>query len=156
MARARKSTSGKRKAAPRAVRPRRTSPDVERVMLALAQRTADVARQTDPAATSLRAALDTLLGAHAAHPAMLLDAWQRAHRDKRTALALGWAREQLRIAVADLLERETKAGRLPAEAPRDALAWLIVVASEAAASESAASVTDRVDALLAVLRSSSA
>lgn len=125
-------------------------------MLALAERIAAAARETDPASTSLRGALETLLDAHAAHATALLDAWKRAHGDKRTALALGWAREQLRIAVADLLGRETKAGRLPAESPRDALAWLIVVASEAIASEAAGSVTDRVDALLAVLGSPSA
>jgi hypothetical protein len=125
-------------------------------MLALAQRIAEVARETEPAPTPLRAGLETLLGAHGVHVAALLDASRRAHRDKRAALALGWAREQVRIAVADLLGREMKAGRLPAEAPRDALAWLIVVASEATAAESAGIVADRVDALLAVLGASSA
>src|SRR5688500_6118539 len=133
MARARKSdkrTKSAAKAKPAGAR--RVRPDVERTMLELAQRVATIAAEPHPAPTPLRAALAHMLSTHAAHGAALLDAWRRARADKRAALAQGWAREQLRLAVVELLGREAKAGRLRTELPHDALAWVVVVASESA------------------------
>ena len=153
MARARKSDNrAKRrsKSATKSAGARRTPPDVERAILELAQRVAAIAAEATPEATSLRAALAHLLATHASHGMALLDAWKRARADKRAALALGWAREQLRLAIVELLGREAKAGRLRAD-PHDALAWVVVVASESAVVEAPTNAGDRIDTLMAVL-----
>jgi hypothetical protein len=151
MSRARK-TDKRAKPAPRA-RPLRGSSDVEREVLALAQRIAAIAAEPEPPATSWRAALELIVTAHAADGRLapaLIETWQRVRTDKRATLALGWAREQLRLAVADVLAREAKARRLRGDVPLDALAWVVVAASESAVHEAPASLGDRVDALLAV------
>jgi hypothetical protein len=114
-----------------------------------------IAAEPEPSATSLRAATEILFGAFSAGGALapaLLDAWRVARNDKRTALALAWAREQLRLAIADVIAREAKALRMTSDAPIDALAWALLVAAEACVHEAPGSPPERIDAALALVR----
>lgn len=148
-----------RRARPAIPRPRRPSgiAVIEGELLALARRVSAIAAEPEPPRTSLRGALDALLEAYAADARLrsaLLDAWRLAATDKRAALALAWAREQLRLAVADVLAREAKADRLRPGTPLDALAWVTLAAAEAVIHELPGSAPDRVDALVALARPS--
>jgi len=73
----------------------------------------------------------------------------RRGREKSRALALAWAREQVRLALGDLLER---AGATRSDVPTDMLAWLALAAGEALAHEPAEAVPDRLAALIAFIR----
>jgi hypothetical protein len=130
-----------------------TSSEAERGLLALAQRVSAIATEHDPVATSLRTAVEMLLTACIGTGPLgiaLLDGWRAGRTDERAALALAWAREQLRLAIAELLARELAAERLRPDAPLDALAWTFLIAAEASVHELPGSATDRVDALLAL------
>jgi len=132
--------------------------EVERVILGLAAQLSTFAVEPEPPRTTWREVLETLLGACAADgrvAPLLLDAWARARTDKRAALALGWAREQLRLAVEEVMVRETKASRLRAGIPLDALAWLVLTAAEAAVHEPPTNAADRLEALIAVTTAAS-
>lgn len=72
--------------------------------------------------------------------------------DKGRALALAWAREQLRLAVADVFERATATGQVRADVDRDLLAWLVVAAAATLADEPPEAVPDRLKALREFLR----
>jgi hypothetical protein len=136
-----------RKASPRA--PARTTlSDAERRLLALAQRIGG-AGIDDPAALST--ALHTLTAeysAEAALPRAMCGAWLGSRKDKTAALALAWAREQVRMALRDVLERAGKGGVLAADA--DTRAWLLLAACEALAYEPASAVADRVRVLFEI------
>jgi hypothetical protein len=75
--------------------------------------------------------------------------WIRGRDDKSSRLALAWAREQVRLALVDVLERERARG--PA-ADTDTVAWLWLAACEALAYEPEAAVSDRAHALATFLR----
>ena len=132
--------------------------DAERQLLALAGRLSTIAREDEPPATSLRAAVEALLTAYAADGALaaaLIEARRLARTDKRAALALAWAREQARLAIEDVLAREAKADRVRAVGPLDALAWLVLVAAESLVHEPAGVAVDRAETLLALVGSAS-
>lgn len=74
--------------------------------------------------------------------------WIASRGDKTGALALAWAREQVRLALEDVIERDRRRGRV--EAPAETLAWLVLAACESLAHEPPAAVADRVRALLAL------
>jgi hypothetical protein len=80
-------------------------------------------------------------------PRALYQAWVDSRTDKTRALALAWAREQLRLGLEDVLNA---AGRpdAPRAIPGPTLAWLLLAAFESLAHEPAAAVSDRVRALL--------
>jgi hypothetical protein len=68
------------------------------------------------------------------------------------ALALGWAREQARLALRDVLDRAAKAGAVRTDLDRDTLAWLLLAAGEALRHEPPDAVPDRLRALLELVR----
>lgn len=72
--------------------------------------------------------------------------------EKGRALALGWAREQVRLALGDVLERAAKMRAARSDIPTDTLAWLALAACEALAHEPAEAVPDRLAALMAFIR----
>jgi hypothetical protein len=80
-------------------------------------------------------------------PRALHQAWADSRTDKTRALALAWAREQLRLGLEVVLQA---AGRpdAPRTIPGPTLAWLLLAAFESLAHEPAAAVSDRVRALL--------
>ena len=152
--RAKRSAKSKRARGRRAVsdaeRGRRGVHDAERVTLDLARSIATIAAERPPAPTPLRAALTQMTTAYASQAAVFFDAWKRARSDKRAALALGWAREQLRLAVVELLARDGTAGRLRTAATHDSLARIIVAVSESAVADTTDAV-ERIEALTVVL-----
>jgi hypothetical protein len=144
MARRRKKPN---KQSPRA--PARTTlSDAERRLLALAQRIGGTG--IDDAA-ALSTALHTLTeeySAEGALPRAMSGAWLGSRKDKTAALALAWAREQVRIALRDVLERAGKRGALAVDP--DTRAWLLLAACEALAYEPASAVADRVRMLFEI------
>ena len=72
-------------------------------------------------------------------------------QDKAARLALAWAREQVRLAVVELLQRARAARRLRPDGDLDTLAWLCLAAGEALAHEPAEVTGDRLNALTTFL-----
>ena len=86
-------------------------------------------------------------------PATLFEAWLRrrdGRPDKTRALALAWAREQIRLALQDLLEQEAHRGRIRGDLGADGLAWILLAGCEALAHEPAGAASDRIRLLLAL------
>jgi hypothetical protein len=126
---------------------RATLSDAERRLLALAQ---SVGSGTDEA-RALSAALTTLTSEYAAEsplPRAMCGAWLGSRKDKTAALALAWAREQVRLALRDVLERAHP--RSPLGVDADTLAWLLLAACEALAYEPSSAVADRVRVLFEI------
>lgn len=143
MARRRKK---RKKASPRSAA-RTTLSAAERQLLALARR---IGTGVDEAA-ALPAALHTLTAeysAEAALPRAMCGAWLGTRKDKTAALALAWAREQVRLALCDVLERARTRRALSVDS--DTLAWLLLAACEALAYEPASAVADRVRVLFEI------
>jgi hypothetical protein len=122
-------------------------------LLALARdvgaRSAQLVQPRDVAAV-----VETVAGAYGpdAPLAMALrEDWLRGRGDKAAQLALGWAREQVRLALLDVLQRARPARLVRTEGEVETLAWLWLVACEALAHEPASAVPDRVHALTAFL-----
>lgn len=132
-----------KKALPRAAA-RTTLSEAERRLLALAQ----TLGAPDDTADVLSAALRTLTSQYSAAaplPRAMCGAWLGSRKDKTAALALAWAREQVRLSLRDVLERAPARGRLAVDA--DTLAWLLLAACEALAYEPDSAVADRVRVL---------
>jgi hypothetical protein len=72
--------------------------------------------------------------------------------DKARRLALAWAREQVRLAFAELLERATATGAARNDVTPGTLAWLVLAGCEALAFEAPDAVPDRLAALAAFIR----
>ena len=83
-------------------------------------------------------------------PRQLAQAWLRTRGDKTGALALGWAREQVRRALAEALLRAWG----PASATADMAAWVLLAAAEAEAREPGGSVGDRLRTVCDAIRRS--
>jgi len=119
--------------------------EAERQLLALARELA--ALGADP----LPRAIDLLAAAYAPEaplPSALQQAWLAGRGNKTAVLALAWAREQVRLALEEML------GAARAGDVRGALgvsvhthAWLVLAACEALAQEPPSAVPDRVRAL---------
>jgi hypothetical protein len=127
---------------------RTTLSDAERRLLALAQ---SIGAAGVDAAAALSTALETLTAqysAEAALPQAMSGAWLGSRKDKTAALALAWAREQVRVALRDVLERAGKRGALAVDA--DTRAWLLLAACESLAYEPASAVADRVRVLFEI------
>ena len=75
----------------------------------------------------------------------------RKGSDKAAGLALAWAREQVRLAVVELLQHARAAQRLRPDGDIETLAWLCLAAGEALAHESADTAPDRLHALTTFL-----
>jgi hypothetical protein len=131
--------------APRTRRPSPATPsEAERRLLALARELAGLGRDALPRA--LRA-----LAAAYAPDAPLSPAVARAflktRGDKSGALALAWAREQVRLALQELVEATPPSARGAAPTPPEMLAWLLLAGAEALAKEPPSAVPDRLKAL---------
>jgi len=133
------------RAAPRARRPSPATPsEAERLLLALARELAGLGRDALPRA--LRA-----LAAAYAPDAPLSRAVARAfletRGDKTRALALAWAREQVRLALQELVEATPPSARGAVPTRPETLSWLLLAGAEALAKEPPSAVPDRLKAL---------
>jgi hypothetical protein len=92
----------------------------------------------DRSLTAALALLEQAFAPGASLPRRLAQAWLRTAGDKTAALALGWAREQVRHALAEALPPEGEMGE-----PAEVAAWLLLAAAEAEAREPGGTVGDR-------------
>jgi hypothetical protein len=102
-----------------------------------------------PPAGGVGAALRALATAYAPGapmPRAMAQACLQAGPDKMAMLALGWARERLRLALEELLARTPARGALPGDA--QTRSWLILAACEAMALEPPSAGAARLRALL--------
>ncbi len=156
MARSRRSRARRRAASSRRSTTPTSAPvtiaDVtaDRDLLGLAQQVAAIAEGADEA--PIRQALEALAAAFA-HDGptarRFFEAWLA--RTEASALAVAWAREQLRLALEDLVAREAKHGRVRTDVPAATLAWMLLAGAEAMAHEPPGDAAVRIDALLAVI-----
>ena len=77
--------------------------------------------------------------------------WLHTTDDKTARLALGWAREQVRLALVDILQRARAARVVRGHRDAETAAWLWLAACEALAHDPASAVPDRVHALVTFL-----
>ena len=127
-----------------APRARVTTSEAETRWLALARELA-----APPLDTDIAAALRRLAAAHAPDaplPRAVARAWLRGRDDKTAALALAWAREQVRLALEEILARTPARGALAGDT--ETRAWLLLAAAEAIAQEPPAAAADRLRMLL--------
>jgi len=73
-------------------------------------------------------------------------------RDKTRALATAWAHEQARLAMQEILDREARRGALRGDLPRPLLAWLLIAARDALATEPPDALDERLQSLGRFLR----
>jgi len=134
----------RRKKKRRTVRAPSATSEAETRLLALARELA-----TPPLSVDLAAALHHLAAAHAPDaplPRAVARAWIHGRADKTAALQLAWAREQVRLALEEILARSPRAGALTG--PHETRAWLLLAAAEAIAQEPEAAAADRLKTLL--------
>ena len=150
-------TASRKRPAPRPSAARRGAQSpasrAEAALLRLASEVSSVAASAG-GRSPLRAALDVVAAAHAegaALPCALFQWWLASDADDTARLALGWAREQVRLGLEEILQRELTAGRAPADVPTGALAWIALAACEAMAHEPAGAVPERLEALVSLL-----
>ena len=125
-------------------------PTAEMLLLTLAR---DVSARTSSAdgGPEVGTVVDVLARAYAPETPLaraLREDWLRGRDDKTARLAFAWAREQVRLALVEVLQR-ARVARGAADA--DTIAWLWLAASEALAHEPPAAVSDRAHALAAFL-----
>lgn len=140
----------KRKKSRVAAAPRPSAAETRLLTLALeltALARDEASRETLPAALHRLAAA---YGPSAPLPRDLCQAWLRGRADKTRALALAWAREQVRLALQEVLERGARGARARAPLPPESLAWLLVAGCEALAHEPPGAAADRLRVLLEV------
>ena len=87
--------------------------------------------------------LATAFEADAPLPRALAHARNAALADSARALALAWAREQLRLSLGEILARATAVGDVRVTLPADSLAWLVLAGCEALADEPRGAAPDR-------------
>ena len=137
----------RRKTSPRPLPPARRAGqaiEAEARLLALARELTEL-----PAEATLADVVGRLGGAHgpdAPLPRALAQAWLRGRNDKTAALALAWAREQVRLALEERLIRAPARGAGAADPATRA--WLLLAAAESIAHEPPAAAADRLRALL--------
>lgn len=137
----RKPKTRRRQRAPRFVTPP-ASPEETR-LLRLASELTALGRGARSPAEAVDAALERLSGAG---PPPVRDG------DKARALALAWAREQARLALADVLQRAAKVGATRTDVAAETLAWMVFAGAEALAREPADAVADRLQAITMFIR----
>jgi hypothetical protein len=127
-----------------AQRPRRPSP-AEASLLDLARALTESATAPAPpdGLTTALSRLESAFGTDAPLPRQLAESWLRTRGDKTAILALGWAREQVRRALTDVVQRERLRGAIRTDIPGEAVAWLLLAAAEASAHEPGGTVGDR-------------
>jgi hypothetical protein len=148
----------RRKGAPRSTRRVRRPPppskptEAERRLLALARDLGGLG--SDPLPRALRA-LAAAWAPDAPLPRAVARAWLAGRGDKTASLALAYAREQVRVALQELVEATPPSARGHLPVAPEMLAWLLLAGAEALAQEPPSAVADRVKAL-AVLTGGSA
>jgi hypothetical protein len=127
----------------------------ETELLRLAREVHAIHHGDDAPAAHLPAALARLTSAYTGGPLprAMFHAWLHRGGDDRAALALAWAREQLRLALEEMLHDEIGGGRARPDVPAPTLAWLLLAACEALAHEPPGSVDERVDMLATLITS---
>jgi len=144
----------RRRVPPTLARPRPKRPTAETLLLDLAR---DISVRGVPAgpAAGVEAIVAMLAAAYAPDTPLaktLHEDWLRRRGDKTAQLALAWAREQVRLAVAEEFQRARAKRVMRTDGDVDTLAWLVLAACEALAHEPPSAVSDRAHALLAFLR----
>jgi hypothetical protein len=122
---------------------------IETALLTLARTLSAAARsQREPRAAvgTALAVLASAFQAGAPLPRALVEARRAAARDEADALATAWAREQLRLSLAEILAAADGASTVGL--PTDSLAWLVLAGCEALADEPPDAAADRVRVLL--------
>jgi hypothetical protein len=136
-------------AAPRAPAARRnataTPSEAERGLLALAREMEGWGADALPRAVR---ALAAAYAPDAALPKAVHRAWLASRDDKTATLALAWAREQLRLALQDVIAATPPSARGALALPVETLAWLLLAACESLAHEPPAAAADRLRLLL--------
>ena len=120
-------------------------------MLELAR---SLAKRTVAHTTDLTAIIEATATAYAPGGSLAIafrTEWLGTTNNKTAQLALAWAREQVRLALAEILARARGERVLRAAGDTDTLAWLWLAACEALAQEPASAVPDRVHALVSFL-----
>jgi hypothetical protein len=123
--------------------------EAERRLLALAQELSALDAEALPRALDL---LAVAYGPEAPLPSALHRAWLAGHGDKTAVLALAWAREQVRLALEEILGAVPTGARVPLGGSAETRAWLVLAACEALAHEPPSAVADRVRALAELTR----
>jgi len=118
--------------------------EAEAQLLALARELAGLGRDALPRA--LRA-LAAAYAPDAALPRAVARAFLDTRGDKTGTLALAWAREQVRLALQELIEATPPSARGAIATTPDTLAWLLLAGVEALAKEPASAVPDRLKVL---------
>jgi hypothetical protein len=118
--------------------------EAEAGLLALARELAGLGRDALPRA--LRA-LGAAYAPDAPLPRAVARAFLDTRGDKTNALALAWAREQVRLALQEVLEATPPSARGAVAATPETLAWLLLAGAEALAKEPPAAVADRLRVL---------
>jgi hypothetical protein len=139
--------------------PERSSRRVaETALLSLARDVHRIHVADDEPAGHLRAALARLASAYTdgTLPRAMFHAWLHRGGDERATLALGWAREQVRLALEELLQDEVGRGRARRDIAAATLAWLLLAGCEALAHEPSGSIEERVDMLATLVSSGDA
>jgi hypothetical protein len=154
----RRSRRARRVTATRKVAPRPRAPSAETLLLALARAVSERVADRAPA-PDVAALVETLAAAYA--PGAPLEAALRATPrpgagDKSAELALGFAREQVRLAMLEVVESGRAAHLVRRDTDAETLAWLWLAACESLAHEPPPAVPDRVQALTAFLTAASA
>jgi hypothetical protein len=133
-------------------KPSRPSP-AETALLALARTLSELGEAVPSSA--MMTALDELalaFRAGAPLPRVLAQARNAALTDDARALAVAWAREQLRLSLGEILDRAIATGDVKVALPAESLAWLVLAACEALADEPPQAAPDRVRLLAEWLR----
>lgn len=131
--------------AKRVAAPAQRPSEAEQRLLALAAQVTTVAKSERSLGATLRLLASTY-APDAALPRAVARAWLAGRGDKTLTLALAWARENVRLALEEVLERSPHQGTLPGGV--DTRAWLLLAACEAIAHEPPAAGADRLRALL--------
>lgn len=133
----------RRKAAARRRRATRSRPrEAETRLLGLAAELTRLARGPQPPREAVGEAL-VRVSAATARPRV---------PEKAARLALAWAHEQVRLALAEVLERAVRAGAARADVAPPTLAWLVLAACQTLGDEAPDAVPDRLAALAAFIR----
>jgi hypothetical protein len=103
-----------------------------------------------PGTTGVATIVEAVAAAYAPD-APLARALREEGSGKAAGLALAWAREQVRLAVVELLQRARAAQRLRPDGEIETLAWLCLAAGEVLAHESADTASDRLQAFTTFL-----
>jgi len=123
--------------------------EAEQRLLALARELSALDADALPQALDL---LAVAYGPEAPLPSALQRAWLAGRGNKTAVLALAWAREQVRLALEEILDAGPVGARAPLGGSAETRAWLVLAACEALAHEPPSAVADRVRTLAELTR----